>query len=128
LMQESDDAAMLAAVPVYRKFPRKSRPTTKSARDRPDRNSQKCGVLSSSLLKPHICDMPDSNSEERLVKLEFLVTHLEHELATMNSVVLEQQKQIDALKRTAARLDDRMARLAEDEERRDPGEERPPHY
>ena len=106
MMQESDDAAMLAAVPVYRKISKKSRhTTTESARD-----------------------MPDSNSEERLVKLEFLVTHLEHELATMNSVVLEQQKQIDTLKRTAARLDDRVARLADDEERRDPGEERPPHY
>jgi SlyX protein len=72
--------------------------------------------------------MPGTDSDERIVKLEFLVAHLERELATMNSVLLEQQKQIEALKRTAARLDDRVARLAEDDEQRDPSDERPPHY
>jgi uncharacterized coiled-coil protein SlyX len=66
--------------------------------------------------------------QDRIIKLEFLVTHLEHELATMNSVLLEQRKEIDALKQTTARLDDRVSRLADDEEPRDPGDERPPHY
>jgi uncharacterized coiled-coil protein SlyX len=72
--------------------------------------------------------MSPENSEDRVVKLEFLVTHLEHEVATLNSVILEQQKQIDALNRTIARLDDRVTRLTFDEERRDPQSERPPHY
>lgn len=67
-------------------------------------------------------------SEDRIVQLQLLVTHLEHELATMNSVILGQQKEIDALKRTLARLDDRVARMADDGEQRDPAEERPPHY
>ncbi len=66
--------------------------------------------------------------EERLVALELLVTHLEHDLATLNSVLLEQQKEIESLKRLINRLDDRVTRLAEEEEPRDPAEERPPHY
>ena len=70
----------------------------------------------------------DERFDERIVKLELLVTHLEHELATMSSVLVEQRKEIDLLKRTTARLDDRVARLAEDDEPRDPGDERPPHY
>ena len=66
--------------------------------------------------------------EDRLVSLELLVTHLERDLGTMNSVVLEQQKEIASLKRLISRLDDRVTRLADDEEPRDPGEEKPPHY
>jgi SlyX protein len=66
--------------------------------------------------------------EERLVALELLVTHLERDLGTLNSVLLEQQKEIESLKRLINRLDDRVTRLAEDEEPRNPGEERPPHY
>ncbi|MBI3860755.1 MAG: SlyX family protein [Planctomycetia bacterium] len=69
-----------------------------------------------------------SEPDDRLVKLEFLTTHLERELAALNSVLIEQQKEIDSLKRTLARVDDRITRLAEDEEQRDPGDERPPHY
>ena len=75
--------------------------------------------------------MSEPNSagvEERLVKLEFLVTHLEQELVQMHSVILEQQKQIDSLHRAAVRLDDRVTRMADVEERRDISEERPPHY
>ncbi|HEY3968272.1 MAG TPA: SlyX family protein [Planctomycetaceae bacterium] len=70
----------------------------------------------------------NDNPPDRIIKLEYLVAHLEHELATMSSVLLEQQTEIDALKRQTARLGDRVARLAEDEEQRDPGDERPPHY
>jgi uncharacterized coiled-coil protein SlyX len=70
----------------------------------------------------------NGNPPDRIIKLEYLVAHLEHELATMSSVLLEQQTEIDALKRQTARLGDRVARLAEDEEQRDPGDERPPHY
>jgi uncharacterized coiled-coil protein SlyX len=66
--------------------------------------------------------------EERLVTLELLVTHLERDLATLNSVLLDQQQEIESLKRLVNRLDDRVTRLADDEEPRDPGDERPPHY
>jgi uncharacterized coiled-coil protein SlyX len=66
--------------------------------------------------------------EDRLVALEHLVTHLERDVGTLNAVLLEQRKEIESLKRMLNRLDDRVTRLAEEEEPRDPGEQRPPHY
>ena len=66
--------------------------------------------------------------EDRLVALELLVTHLERDLGTLNSVLLEQRQEIDALQRLISRLDARVTRLAEEDEPRDPAEERPPHY
>jgi uncharacterized coiled-coil protein SlyX len=66
--------------------------------------------------------------EERVVELELLVTHLERDLGTLNSVVGDQQSELDALKRLISRLDDRVSRLADDDETRDAIDEQPPHY
>jgi uncharacterized coiled-coil protein SlyX len=66
--------------------------------------------------------------EDRIIALELLVTHLERDLASLNSALLEQRKEIESLKRLISRLDDRVTRLAEEDEAGDPGEERPPHY
>src|SRR6185295_11957247 len=77
---------------------------------------------------PSTDDPMPAPPEHRLVSLELLVTHLERDLGAMNSVVLEQQREIESLKHLVSRLDDRMTRLAEEEEPRDPQEERPPHY
>jgi SlyX protein len=65
---------------------------------------------------------------DRIVELELLVTHLQRDLDTLNEVLLGQQKQLDTLGKLLARLDDRVARLGDDDEPRDPVEERPPHY
>ena len=70
---------------------------------------------------------PSKSVEERIVAIELLMTHLERDLGVLNSVLLEQQKEIDGLKRMLGHLDDRLTRLAdEDEPRR--ADERPPHY
>jgi uncharacterized coiled-coil protein SlyX len=66
--------------------------------------------------------------EDRVVELELLVTHLERDLGTLNSVLTDQRKEIDVLKRLIGRLDDRVARLTDDDEPRDAVDERPPHY
>jgi uncharacterized coiled-coil protein SlyX len=70
---------------------------------------------------------PSKSVEERVVELELLVTHLERDLGTLNSVLTEQRQEIDALKRLIGRLDDRIARLTDDESR-DAVDEKPPHY
>jgi uncharacterized coiled-coil protein SlyX len=78
-----------------------------------------------------VVDLPMSaikSVEERLVGLELVVTHVERDLGALNSVVLEQQREIDALKRMLGRLDDRVTRLADEDEPRDAAGERPPHY
>lgn len=64
---------------------------------------------------------------QRVVDLEILVTHLQHDLQTLNEVILDQQKQLDLFREVIGRLDDRMARL-DTTEKFDPGLERPPHY
>jgi len=66
--------------------------------------------------------------EDRVVELELLVTHLERDLGTLNSVLTDQQQEIDVLKRLISRLDDRVARLSDDDEPRDAVDEKPPHY
>lgn len=64
----------------------------------------------------------------RVVELELLVTHLQYDLEALNGALVDQQKQIDALQRVIARLDDRVKRLDEEDETRDPVAEKPPHY
>lgn len=66
--------------------------------------------------------------EERLIALELLVTHLERDHEALNSALLDQQKAIAELTKLLQRLDLRLTRLSEDEEPRDPSEEKPPHY
>jgi SlyX protein len=71
---------------------------------------------------------PSASLADRVVELELLVTHLQHDLDTLNGVLLDQRKELDTLGKLVARLDDRVTRLADDDEPRDPIEERPPHY
>ena len=73
-------------------------------------------------------NVPAPESANRLLQLEMLVTHLSHDLDTLNRMVIDQQKQLDVLNRLVTRLDDRLTRIAEEEEPRDPATERPPHY
>ena len=65
---------------------------------------------------------------ERLVRLECLNLQLQHDFETLNAVVLRQQRQLDRVQQLLTRFDDRLSRLGEMEESRDPAGERPPHY
>lgn len=66
--------------------------------------------------------------ETRLIALESLCLHLQHDLETLNGVILEQNRRIDRLQQLVSRVDDRLSQLGFDEETRDPAAERPPHY
>lgn len=66
--------------------------------------------------------------EQRVVELETLVMHLQHDLESLNAVALEQQRELDHFRRMLTRIDDRMSRLDSGEERIDPASEKPPHY
>ena len=65
--------------------------------------------------------------EERLVEVEMSLVHLQHDFDRLNSVVLEQQTTIEALRRELHRLEARLARF-ESDELPGPADERPPHY
>jgi SlyX protein len=68
------------------------------------------------------------SSDERIVELEWIVTHLRHDLEQLNQIVLEQRKEIDELKTLLLRLTDRIEAAEAEPEARDPLQERPPHY
>ncbi|MFN0050737.1 MAG: SlyX family protein [Planctomycetales bacterium] len=65
---------------------------------------------------------------DRVVELESLVMHLQRDLESLHGVMLDQQKQLDSLKRLIARLDDRVSRQGDTDEPRDLVAERPPHF
>lgn len=67
-------------------------------------------------------------SEDRLVALELLVTHLQYDVEQMNVALREQQREIQSLHGLLARLERRVTQLQEPPEIRDPEAERPPHY
>ncbi|MSR59319.1 MAG: SlyX family protein [Planctomycetaceae bacterium] len=76
-----------------------------------------------------VAKMPESPAQpDRVVELETLVMHLQQDLATLNGVVIDQQKQLDSLTKRITKIDVRVARLGDDDESRDPLDERPPHY
>jgi SlyX protein len=72
--------------------------------------------------------MSDTNSHDRLINLELLLTHMQHDLEQLSQVVYRQQTELDALRKELTRLDSRVVTLAEGPETRDPLAEKPPHY
>ena len=71
--------------------------------------------------------MSDLNTlGERIDALEARIAYQDDTIETLNTTITEQWKQIDALTRQVATLNDRL----QDAEARSPGpaNERPPHY
>jgi uncharacterized coiled-coil protein SlyX len=72
---------------------------------------------------------PHDRLLDRVVELEVLLTHLQRTLVDLDQVVLSQQKQIEGLERTVARLHTEFDVLANpSQEARSPEDEKPPHY
>jgi len=68
------------------------------------------------------------SDNERIIQLESIVSHLEHQLDQLNGVVRELHTQIELLEQSQQQFADRLETLAEEPEERDPQQERPPHY
>jgi SlyX protein len=69
--------------------------------------------------------MPDDQSR-RLEKIESHVAHLEHQLEQLNSVVIEQGKMLDRLKKEVHRQSTAMQTM--ELERINSTQQKPPHY
>jgi SlyX protein len=69
--------------------------------------------------------MPDDQSR-RLEKIESHVAHLEHQLEQLNSVVIEQGKLLDRLKKEVHRQSTAMQTM--ELERINSNQQKPPHY
>ena len=70
----------------------------------------------------------DDSPNDRLIELESQVMHLQNDLEQMNNVILDQQREIESLNQRFQQLESRLSETAEGPEKRDPLEERPPHY
>ncbi len=70
----------------------------------------------------------NSLSDERLTAIETLLMHMQHELEQLNSALLGQQRDTDALRKDLDRLRGHIERLETAPEARDPKLEKPPHY
>lgn len=67
-------------------------------------------------------------SSERMVALELLVTHLQRDFEMLNAGLIDQQKQLDALRRLLERLSERLVPADDSAAARSPEDETPPHY
>lgn len=72
--------------------------------------------------------MNEQNLSEKVVSLETTLMHLQHEFEQLNSVVLQQQREIDAIKLKMQGLSDKVVELELPAEQSDMTGEKPPHY
>ncbi len=68
---------------------------------------------------------PGSSVDERLVQIESLLMHMQHDFEQLSRAIIEQQAELETLKQQLGRM---QAALDAEPEIRDPGQERPPHY
>ena len=71
---------------------------------------------------------PGSDVDARLVQIESLLMHMQHDVEQLSTAVIEQQAELDALKRQLSRMQAALDAAAAEPETRDPQQERPPHY
>jgi uncharacterized coiled-coil protein SlyX len=70
----------------------------------------------------------DANTEQRLVRIESALAHIQQDIDSLNSSLLHHLQQIQAFEGRCNRLESAIQQINEDAEHRDPGLEQPPHY
>ena len=72
---------------------------------------------------------PTDATNDRLIRVESALMHIEHDLGQMHQAILAQQREIDAIRRILERFETAIEREAQlSSEVRDPASEKPPHY
>jgi SlyX protein len=71
-------------------------------------------------------DPPPPGADDRLTKLELLLSHLQYDVDKLNDALISQQSQIDELRQTFSKMQSVVEHLPEPP--RDLEQERPPHY
>lgn len=73
-------------------------------------------------------ESPAESRDDRLTAVETLLTHLQHELGQMHSVLLAHTAELHSLSRRIEKFEGRLERLSEEPEDSDPRANKPPHY
>ncbi|MCG8471906.1 MAG: SlyX family protein [Desulfobacterales bacterium] len=66
--------------------------------------------------------------EDRIIDLETKLAYQEHTIDELNSVIIEQQNEIDRLKQAVEYLLDKVEQLVDTHMEKAPANEKPPHY
>jgi uncharacterized coiled-coil protein SlyX len=66
--------------------------------------------------------------QQRIINLESLITHLQHDLEQMSSVLVIQRMEMKEQERAIRHLESRLAEYESDAEDRGFEDESPPHY
>ncbi|WP_300669561.1 SlyX family protein [Desulfoluna sp.] len=67
-------------------------------------------------------------SDDRLMDIETKLAFQEHTVDDLNEVIIEQQKEIDGLRKAVDYLLDKMEQLVDTHMERAPADDKPPHY
>ena len=69
-----------------------------------------------------------SENEDRLVRLETLLAHLQQDIEQINESLMYQLTRLQEMDQRFIRVEHELEQLNQPAERRDPQEEQPPHY
>ena len=69
-----------------------------------------------------------SENEDRLVRLETLLAHLQQDIEQINESLMHQLTRLREMDQRFIRVEHELEQLNQPGERRDPQEEQPPHY
>ena len=72
--------------------------------------------------------MSAPETDDRILRLETAVAHLQHDLEQMHQALVGLHAELKGSRDQLTRFERRLQQLAEPPELRDPGDERPPHY
>ena len=72
--------------------------------------------------------MESPATDDRLIRLETAVAHLQHDLEQMHQALVSLNDELKGHREQMSRIDRRLQQLAEPPEIRDPETEQPPHY
>ena len=67
-------------------------------------------------------------TQDRLIRLELAVAHLQHDFEQLHQVALALQAELRTMSLALSRFDRRLMQLGDIPEERSPELERPPHY
>lgn len=70
----------------------------------------------------------ESTTEERLVRIESALAHLQHDIDQLNKSLTEHFRRLQGFEDRFTRLEHEIEVLGEGPESRDPEGEKPPHY
>ena len=67
-------------------------------------------------------------SEERLLKIESALAHLQHDVDQLNASLTEHFRRLQSFETRFTRIEHEIESLSDSPEDRDPTAEKPPHY